>query len=408
MRRDETRPFIPWPQLRRLSAVLISGLAAAGASLAVVPECASANASPAAFDPGPRPSVTEAVRLERFALPPLRPTAGDAISFWDFVPAEFYLALGRTKQQVESMTVADWDAAFVAWHAVRRWDSRLVPTGGLARAHRQIDWLYAMARRARALDDDGEFSADARATAAIDPEFASYARLLHGKPSPGTLWLMVAALYADARLAPPAPGAARSTWMLDRRWHDFPSESANVRVSQNDALRRYLCGHPDVLYLTRRAERMQQSDDPALKRQGAADLAAIDAYVAGSMDDFREFFDLLDSPAHRANLRTLAPAGESVALDQMIDTEGAAKAFLQMRRVVLDTVDLEGEFGSRPRIWARLPAHVRYAWPDRCLPQARYPVDSSPILGTPWVFNAPCDAPSFTREQVLQSAQEVN
>lgn len=410
MRRGKLRSFTSGLAAGWLILTVVACIAGSAPSLAIVSQCESVNASPGAFDPGPRPALSELERIERYRLPSVKPVSGETISFWDFVPAEFYIALGRTKEQVESMGLVEWDLAFVNWRSLRRWDDRRFSFGDRGRVYREIDWLFTMAHEARFIADDADVYMDDHVAGeiAIDPDLASYGRMLRRGPSHDTLWLMVASMYARYRLEVPLPFVATPTRILDQHWHDLDAEPAEVRVSQNVTLRRYLCSHPQVLYLTRRIERMQQSEDPAVQRRAAGDLRDLDAYIEDSLDDFGEFFEVITQAGHRDAIRQLLPANEVEAFDQMLGTEGAAKAFLQMRQALLDVVDTAGESGSRRSVWNRLPPHIRYVWPDRCLAQARYPTNTSPIFGTPWIFSSPCDARPMTRQQVLQSAQESN
>jgi hypothetical protein len=328
------------------------------------------------------------------------------VTFWDFVPDDFFVVTGRTRSAVETMTTEDWLRAFARWRVLERSTRNGLFSDDLATVFHTIDWLYVMARDAEFVRDDEAMRLGLVGTFEIDPSL-SPSRLLGAPPGEDTLWLTVAALYADARIDVASTRAPRTMRMREAIWHGFEDTSTPSLDAQRARLRSYLCHQPEVRYLARRAERLASSEDPALQRRSTSDLQDLDAYVEGSLDDFDDFFALVTSPAQLAKLLDLVPAGrERNFVSDMLEESGAAKAFLQMRQVVYDVIATYGERGEHVEIWRRLPAHVRFAWPDRCLSAARYPTRTSHVFAAPWVMRRACDLPPMDRNDLHALLQE--
>lgn len=354
-----------------------------------------------------RPSMTEESRLASHRYPSTT-ASSTGLGFWDFVPVEFFLAIGQDKASIESMNAQQWRTAAGRWRAFTAATARELTPRDDARVYGEIDWLFVMARDGRYTSEDDVARMGLVGDLRIDPDL-SPSRLIEEPIDDARLWLMVASLYAANRLEPRALTHPLSARSLDRSWHAFPDNASGSLATQRAAVKQFLCNHPSIRALDARSERLESSSNEAERQKGELEAAHLDQYIESSLSDFDAFFELTSSGTDRARLIAMAGTPSHVeAFEQMLSSRGAAKTFLQLRAQLIDSYHDFAELGDRVRIWTRLADHVRFAWPDPCLGSARFPSLFSPLHRSPWPHDVACRAPSVTRERLHESFVEAN
>ena len=323
-------------------------------------------------------SDEELERLYRYPYPEAVDQA--PLSFWDFVPGGFFVAIGRPRSEVEQIGFLEWQQLMGHFLSLRgyarehRYDRRLT------RSYLTIDWLYTMAL-VREEFSEAEFVRDGGIEGLEIPKALNWNAVRYtGREDmhQGLMWLMIAGLYTWEHLQfrPLDAELAEQFHVVDGYWHRFPKPSQPWNLtSEARRTREYLCSEPSVQYMTYRAELQAGSSEPITRRLAGYELRDLEAYVDQQVADFEAVAALLapGSP-HRARvLELVRNDGLRARLQHTLDTQGAAKSYVALRDKAIEAIQRRGDSNSVTSIWDALAPHEKYLWPDRCMGAFEFP-----------------------------------
>jgi hypothetical protein len=359
--------------LRRTLAALLVCAAAGSQASATVPSCAGVaergvtTQEARAGRPSPTPTDVP-------SLPAAFPVTAHPVSFWDAVPDDLFVEIGRPRPEVEALSARDWTR--LVERADRAREAELSPSGGRAVGEEvwaQVDRLARSAFERRSIPRGEGEAALQSAAATIDPwPEASWT-------VPGTTAAemdeararrMIAGLLLDQRLG----GPAGEPW-LGRFWAALPkAQPLGNAEAERRTLRDYLCNEPGTRAEILRAEAAGR----------AADLARIDARIAAIVQDFdRVRPDLAAGSAERGKLLSVLAPGERARVQRWLEGEGIAKAYVALRTRLARSVQLRGGPEPASLVWPALRPEERFLWNQPCLATFRF---------EPWLAADPgCD-----------------
>jgi hypothetical protein len=371
------------------SLVLAAVLASAEAS-ASVPACLEPNGQPArergvtleqaraGFVTNPSPE--EAARLR---LPTSTRVTGPSLSFWDLVPPDFFLEVGRSRDEIEGFGTFEWSVFRNFAMEVRRRDRAIAPADRVqlrTRATspelwRSADRLFAIAMTRRSMTEPEYVEAelgDVFLGVRFPDDPTPLPTLETRDARKVNAWAEVAGMYFNERLDPEGKSFRNPTDLpRSRYWRLFPKpETLWSLEAERRHLREYLCSQPDTKAAILRAEqtiaRVPSSREATVAQ---AELERRNAAIAAQLGEFDGVFEALrPSSTERSSFLELVHGTlERARVQWILDVEGAAKSYAALRSRLVQRMNESFGDSLREGRWGDLLTAEQFLWNQPCL-----------------------------------------